>query len=138
VVLYAGDDLAQEIVALEAGADECIRLDVDYRYLVARLRRSNELRTPSHSFVLDPLTHQAVVAERRFSLSPLEFRFLLELQRQRGRVVAHAHLERLLWGDAGASSRESLKHVVHRLRLRLEGEGGAITAVAGVGYMLRA
>ncbi|HLC29912.1 MAG TPA: hypothetical protein VJM51_03935, partial [Dehalococcoidia bacterium] len=79
VVLYAGDDPAQEIVALEAGADDCIRLEVDYRYLVARLRacmarlrRSNDLRPPSHSFVLDPLTHQAVVGERRFSLSPLE------------------------------------------------------------------
>ena len=143
VVFYSGEDPHQEGPALEAGADDCIALAFDYQYLSARLRatmsrlrRIRNGRAAAPAIDVDSSTHQAVIGDRRLPLSPLEFRFLLALRRQRGKVVPHEEIERSLWGEEGRGSREALKHLVHRVRLRLGPEGRYVNAVAGVGYIL--
>lgn len=144
VVLYSDPDPEQETVALEAGADDCISLAFDPRYLSARLRSTaTRLRRvglhqrPDHQIDIDPYTHEARVNGRPLPLSFLEFRLLLELRRWRGKVVPHATLERTLWGEQSVSARQSLKQLVRRLRARLGSASNAIVNIPGVGYMLK-
>ncbi len=143
VVFYNGADPEQEILALEAGADDCIPMPADLRYFEARLRatasrlgRSYHPQRPAQFIEVNPLTHQAQVDGHHLPASPLEFRFLLELCRQRGRMVSREHLEQALWGEVSHASSESLKALVHRLRLRLGPDAGAIITVPGVGYRI--
>ncbi len=147
VVFYAGEDPHQEVRALDAGADDCIALrsglHAEFQYIVARLettmarlRRIKSGRGAAAGVEVDPLTHQAVIGNKRLSLSPMEFRFLLALRRRRGSVVPHQEMERIVWGEEGAASREALKHLARRVRLRLGPEARAINAVPGIGYIL--
>ena len=144
IVLYVGDDREHEAVALEAGADDCFAVFADFsllqarlRALLARLRRTNRHLPSIQSIDLDLSTHGALVHGDLVPLTPLEYRFLLELRRQRGTVISHEDLEGLLWGEAGSSTRQSLKQLVHRLRLRLGDAGKAITSIHGTGYILK-
>jgi len=144
IVLFASDNPEEEAIALEAGADDCIRIDLNCRSFHARLRatmaRLQRLSSRARSrpaIRVNSLTHDAEVDGQKVSLTPLEFRLLEELQRQRGKVVAHAVLEEKLWREEGTASRQSLKQLVHRLRSRLGDGSDGIHSIAGVGYLLR-
>ncbi|HKZ50555.1 MAG TPA: winged helix-turn-helix domain-containing protein [Dehalococcoidia bacterium] len=144
VVFYSSGDPNEEVLALEAGADDCITIPFDFAYLYARLRATGaRLRRSSHPqqtarpIDVDLLTHQALVDGHSFPLSPLEFRFLLELRRQRGKMVPHEDLEKLLWGENGPASHQCMKQLVRRLRSRLGEAAESITCIHGAGYILR-
>jgi len=134
-----------ETAALDAGVDDVIAVPFDLAQLWPRLRaRLGRIRpaTGESSLLpvieLDQRTHQALVDGRAIRLSPLEFRLLTELRDAQGSFVPHRRLEESLWGEATASSRQSLIQLVRRLRRRLQHGASAITCVAGVGYMLDA
>ncbi len=144
IVLYTGGDPEQEISVLDAGADDCILVAFDFRHLSARLRAAvARFRRIDHPHRLacpievDPLTHQVRVDGHGLTLSPLEFRFLLELRQQRGKLVPYERLEQILWGETDRASRQSLKQLAHRLRLRLGNAAPSVVCVPGVGYILQ-
>jgi DNA-binding response OmpR family regulator len=141
--LKASED--DETAALDAGADDVVTVPFDLTQVWPRLRarlgrvRPTSGERPVRRFVeLDRRTHQALVDGRSVRLSPLEFRLLAELRSAQGSFVPHRRLEESVWGQASASTRQSLIQLVRRVRLRLGDGASSITSVPGVGYMLRA
>jgi two-component system response regulator BasR len=143
IVALCTGELEQKMLALRAGADDCIAVPdafIDALKLLdiigARMNRMTSRGGGSHRVTANPLTHEVTVNGNTIFATPLEFRLLLELQKQRGQVVAHKHLESLLWGTSDALSRQALKQLARRLRRRLGPGNESVVLVRGVGYML--
>jgi two-component system KDP operon response regulator KdpE len=142
VVLYSQGGALAEAQALDAGADDCIRLDVPLPRLRARTRAALDralrlgLADGTSPLPLDPLTFRARLGDREVQLTPLEFRLLARLARQPGRPVPFRELAAYLYDDDSRPSQLALRQLAYRLRRRLRPQAD-IVAVMGHGYLLR-
>jgi two-component system KDP operon response regulator KdpE len=141
LVFYTRGSAADEVRALEAGADDCLPLSFSVERLRARLlsltsRRPVAALPTTWGLALDLASHQATLHDRPLHLSPQEFRLLVELWRRRGRVVPYRDLQRALYGHADAAGRPALRQLAHRLRARLGCADDLLSAVPGFGYLL--
>ena len=80
------------MLALKSGADDCITVPdafIDALRLLEniepRMTRMTGRIAGSHRVEANPHTHEVTVNGSTILISPLEFRLLLELQKQRGR-----------------------------------------------------
>jgi two-component system KDP operon response regulator KdpE len=90
---------------------------------------------------VDVSRKEAVFGARRVALPPQQYRLLVYLALNAGRVVEHAELLREVWGFSGPESeaRELIKSHVRALRHKLgwtDPEDGYLKSVRGFGYML--
>jgi len=90
---------------------------------------------------VDVSRKEAVFGARRVALPPQQYRLLVYLALNAGRVVEHAELLREVWGFFGPESeaRELIKSHVRALRHKLgwtDPEHGYLKSVRGFGYML--
>ena len=71
-------------------------------------------------------------------LTPIEFKLLGVLTQNRGRLVTHNELLRLVWGAAYLDARQMLRAHIANLRRKIEPADGArlIHTDHGVGYRL--
>ena len=137
----------QELVAvLDGGADDYLALTAVGPQIVARVAAAMR-RAPSSDtewvqydvLRVNPESREAFIEERRLHLTPTEFRVLLHLARNGGRVLTHEALQSLVWGSEGPFYRGSLHTYVHRLRLKLQsGDGSPIRIMTEtrIGYRL--
>ena len=113
--------------------------------LVVRLKGVFE--PTAHQFVrvgrltVDPSRKEVVFAARRVPLPPIQFRLLLYLAINAGRVVDQRELVREIWGYAGTEgeARELIKKHVRLIRRKLgwtEESTNYLKSVRGFGYML--
>ena len=136
------------MTALEAGADDYVRLPCDLTEIMIRiwaLVRRAELQAPSDEverlfrsgpLSLDPTTQEVSLANQQIPLTATEFRLLHFLMKNRGAVVAHQTLGRALWSGRMDSSKVAQKYV-QRLRGKLDDDPRVphwIASVHGVGY----
>ena len=150
LLLTAKDAELDRVIGLELGADDYLTKPFSLAELVARIRallRRRELDradgAPSHRRVggieLDLLGHEAIVDGRRVGLTPSEFRLLVLLSSQPGRVFQRRELVRELWrSDHVGDERACDTHVVN-LRRKIERDPAQperLLAVRGVGYKL--
>ena len=101
VMLTARAEDSDKLVGLELGADDYITKPFSPKELVARMRAVLRRAEGAHASVeivragdveLDTARMLATVAGRRVELTPTEFRLLLELARQPGRVFTRSQL----------------------------------------------
>ena len=90
---------------------------------------------------IDPVRKEVVFQARRVRLTPNEFRLLLYLALNAGRVVEQRELMREVWGYAGseAEARELIKAYVRLIRRKLgwtDQSTNYLQSVRGFGYML--
>ncbi len=145
LVLSDQGDETEVVTALEAGADDYVRLPCDLTEIMIRnwalVRRaehpvsSGEVEGPIHSgpLSLDPTTYEVSLADKWLPLTSTEFRLLHFLMKNRGAIVAHQTRERALW----SGRRGIAKKYVQRLRGKLDDdpkEPQWIASVHGVGY----
>lgn len=110
------------------------------RELVSRLRAVLRRRGPKqvYSFgdlTLDARSAQVTVNGVPVALTAQEYRLLLLLTSQAGRVWERGQLLQALWDDGGAFVEDNtLTVTVKRLREKLGAEGGRIATVRGIGY----
>jgi two-component system OmpR family response regulator len=145
----ARHDVAEQVVALEAGFDDVWPLDIDPRLALARARAL--MRRPQRDadiapdgvqafgLALDRTRRVASYAERSVTLSPREVDMLTALLQARGRVVERTGL-RVADSLAPDLSPEAIDAVVVRLRRRLAELGAdrlQIATVRGRGYSLQ-
>jgi len=148
VVLSDRGDETEAVTALEAGADDYVRLPCHLTEVMARvwalLRRAgdNQQRPEEERpiscgrLLLDPVSGQVFLGDRRLNLTYTEFKLLHFLMENRGVVIPHQTIETHIWGSEVDSSCLAKKYV-QRLRRKLgDGEEGSrwIVNIHGAGY----
>lgn len=139
------DHTEERIAAFEAGADDCIRLPVTEREMVARLRAV--LRRPplvtqdaliAGNTRLDPITREVWVGQTRIWVPRREVSLLEQLMRRFNRVAPRAQLEANIYGLSDEVAPNSIEVGVSRIRRRLADADASvgIRTVRGIGYCL--
>lgn len=134
--------LSQDTSPIPLRAEEALRR---LETLVMRLKGVFE--PASHQFIrvgrltIDPARKEVVFAARRVPLPPIQFRLLLYLGLNAGRVVEQRELVREIWGYVGAETeaRQLISKHVSRIRRKLgwTDEGNNyLQSVPGFGYIL--
>jgi two-component system, OmpR family, KDP operon response regulator KdpE len=151
IVLSARSDEADKIAALDAGADDYLTKPFGVGELLARVRAN--LRRPRRaagaaeenevfSFGEVVVDRQARIVRRagaEVHLTPIEYRLLLVLVANAGRVLTHRQLLREVWGPSHAGQSHYLRIYMGNLRQKLEAEPAQprhLLTETGVGYRL--
>jgi two-component system KDP operon response regulator KdpE len=149
VVLSARAMEAQKIAALDAGADDYVTKPFSAPELLARVRaalrrnvRSGESANALRfgDITVDLTRREARDGEREVHLTPLEYRVLESLSRQRGMIVRREQLMREVWGPERSEDTRVLRVCVKNLRQKLEPDPRRprhLVTEAGLGYRLR-
>jgi two-component system response regulator MprA len=145
LMLTAKDGANDQIVGLDAGADDYLVKPFSLQVLAAHLRAVLRRREPSPEVLrvadleLDTGSHDASRGERRFALTSTEYRLLLHLMREAGHVIPKADLTRRVWGYDFEGNENVCEVYVGYLRQKLEagGEPRLIHTLRGAGYTLR-
>ena len=152
MVLTEGADPETRVRWLEAGADEVLSVPCPPRETLARIRalmrrdesKENNPYAPARyvagALVVDTDRHEVVWQEKRIQVTPLEFRILVHLVRDPGKVFPREKLMSLLWGEHWEVEDHNLSVHIHGLRKKLsrpEDDRTPIETVRGVGYRIR-
>jgi two-component system KDP operon response regulator KdpE len=151
IVLSAVGDEDAKVRALEAGADDYVTKPFGARELIARLEaalrrvqgRTDEPRIAADGLEIDLAAHTVLRDGEEIRLTPIEFRLLETLARNRGRLMTHRALLIEVWGPEYADDVTVLRGHIANLRRKIErGEGAAgpryIRTDPGVGYRFAA
>jgi len=150
VISARGDDL-DKVEALDAGADDYLTKPFSIAELLARIRvaarHAARLAStdPEPVFEHDDLrvdlaARQVFLGGHEVHLTPTEYRLLVVLVRNAGRVVTHRQLLREVWGPPHVGNTQYLRVYMGQLRQKLEPDPGhpkLLVNEAGVGYRLK-
>jgi DNA-binding response OmpR family regulator len=142
VMLTARTDPVDVVLGLEAGADDYVTKPFEPAILAARLRAvlrrvarhdaSPVLRVGDLEIDRDGMEVRADGAP--VSLTPTEYRLLLELAEHAGMVCSRERLLETVWGYVWTGDTRLVDMHVRRLRAKIGSE--AIETVRGAGYKL--
>jgi two-component system, OmpR family, response regulator len=145
MVLTNGDDMAQRLIALQAGADDAVDRLADWREIAARLGGLLRRHRLANGWLecaelqMDLIERRVVRAGRLLSMPLREFDLLANLARAADRIVPRSTLLRAVWRidfDPGTNRVE-----VHMSRLRAKIDRGfswsMLMNARGLGYALR-
>jgi two-component system, OmpR family, response regulator MtrA len=147
IMLTARADTTDVVVGLELGADDYVTKPFEVPELVARvravLRRSGaERQEPAlraGDIEIDPTGFVARRDGRELDLTATEFRLLLELARNPGRVLTREVLLQSVWNYDYLGDSRLVDVAVQRLRAKVEDDPSnptLVRTVRGVGYRL--
>ncbi|HVV82627.1 MAG TPA: response regulator [Kofleriaceae bacterium] len=148
IVLSARGQEGDKVTALDAGAEDYLTKPFGAGELMARirvvLRRVLGAAVPDVIEVgpirIDQPRHTVTVDGREVHLTPIEFRLLLELARQPGRVITHRKLLSELWGPNAVEHANYLRVHMAALRRKIEADPAQprwLLTETGVGYRMR-
>jgi two-component system KDP operon response regulator KdpE len=149
IVLSAVGEEDAKVRALEAGADDYVTKPFGARELVARLEAAlrrvagvaaGEPRITADGLEIDLAAHTVHRDGAEVHLTPIEFRLLETLARNRGRLMTHRALLVAVWGPEYAEDVTVLRGHVANLRRKIEPADGHryVRTDAGVGYRFAA
>lgn len=148
IVLSARGQEGDKVAALDAGAEDYLTKPFGAGELLARirvvLRRTNASAAPERIEVgpiaIDQPRHMVMVDGAEVHLTPIEFKLLVELARQPGRVLTHRQLLIAVWGPNAVEQTHYLRVHMAALRRKIEADPARpqwLLTEAGVGYRLR-
>jgi two-component system KDP operon response regulator KdpE len=150
IVISARGREEDKVSALDAGADDYLTKPFGVNELLARMRVA--LRhahdggaAPAQVFEFDELRIDAVRREvthagKEVHLTPIEYRLLLLLARNAGKVLTHRQILKEVWGPSHGSQTHHLRVHMAELRKKVERDPARprlLVTEPGVGYRLR-
>ena len=147
IFISSAADNMNIVMAMNMGADDFIAKPFDQSVLMAKiqalLRRSYDFGSAApvlehRGAVLNTGDNTLAYQGQKIELTRNEYRILLALMEQRGRVVSREKLMQRLWESDSFVDENTLTVNVNRLRKKLDGAGlhDYITTKVGVGYLL--
>ncbi len=147
IFISSASDNMNMVMAMNMGADDFIAKPFDQSVLMAKLqallRRSydfSESRTvlEHRGALLNTGDASLTIGDEKIPLSKNEYKILLTLMENKGKVVSREKLMTALWETDCFVDENTLTVNVNRLRKRLDVAGldGFITTKFGVGYMI--
>lgn len=146
LMLTAKDAASDQVIGLDAGADDYLVKPFTLEVLTARIRALLRRKEPASievlrfaDLVLDTGTHTARRGEREIHLTATEYDLLLQLLRHPRQVLEKEQLTEKVWGYDFGGNYNVLEVYVRYLRQKLEagGEPRLIHTLRGAGYVLR-
>ena len=151
VVISARGQERDKVAALDAGADDYLTKPFGVGELLARMRVALRHAARAAGEPDEPvfttgelrvdLEHRRVFfAEREVHLTPTEYKVLLALVRQAGKVLTHRYLLKEVWGASTVTQTPALRVHMAQLRHKLERDPAQprhLLTEPGVGYRLR-
>lgn len=147
LIISARIEEKQKVEALDAGADDYLTKPFGVSELLARvralLRRAPPPRLESNplirfdAFCIDCVNRSVSKAGVPVRLSQIEYRLLLAMAGNPGRVLTHRQLLIQVWGSQAADNHEYLRVYVGHLRQKIEinpAQPRHILTEIGVGY----
>jgi two-component system KDP operon response regulator KdpE len=152
IVLSARGQEDDKVAALDAGADDYLTKPFGLSELLARMRvaqRHIEARGAAASapiltageLTVDLGKRVVTLAGREVRLTPIEYKLLVALLRNAGRVLTHQQILKDVWGPRHAHQTQYLHVYMGHLRAKLEADPARpklLLTEPGVGYRLRA
>jgi len=147
IFISSASDNMNIVMAMNLGADDFIAKPFDGTVLMAKMQA---LLRRAYDFAADVpvLEHRGAFLNtgddtlefngRRIPLSKNEYRILLCLMENKGKIVSRERLMERLWKTQQFVDENTLTVNVNRLRKKLDGAGltGFITTKVGVGYLV--
>lgn len=150
IVLSARVDEGDKIAALDAGADDYLTKPFGTGELQARVRAQLRRRGSSAASESDKVTLGDVVVDlglrsvsrggEPLHLTQLEYRLLVTLIAQRGKVLTHRQLLKEVWGPAYVEHNHYLRIYMGHLRQKIEKDPTKpdyLLTETGIGYRLK-
>jgi two-component system KDP operon response regulator KdpE len=151
IVISARGQDDDKIRALDAGADDYVTKPFSMGELLARmrvaLRHSAQRGQDAGTSVItigdlrvDLVARLVFVAEQEIHLTPHEYKLLVVLVQNAGKVLTHQHLLREVWGPNHANDTQYLRVYMGQLRHKLEKSPARpryLVTEPGVGYRFR-
>ncbi|MCI8836317.1 MAG: response regulator transcription factor [Ruminococcus sp.] len=147
IFISSASDNMNIVMAMNMGADDFIAKPFDGNVLIAKIQALLR-RTYDFAGSVPVLEHRGallntgegtlVYGEERIELTKNEFRILLVLMENKGKVVSRERLMERLWESDSFVDDNTLTVNVNRLRKKLDQAGldGFITTKFGVGYLI--
>ncbi len=148
IVVSARDHERDKVAALDAGADDYVTKPFGADELLARIRAAlrrthagaeNGEIYAGHGFRLETETQRVTVDGNLIHLTQTEYRIVLLLCRQAGRVITHETMIRAVWGPFNNCDTQILRVNMANIRRKLERDPAMpefITTEIGVGYRM--
>ena len=148
LVVSARESEKDKIAALDAGANDYITKPFAMGEFLARVRVMERFihydnpTQPQNIFHFDYLTidserRKIHVDEEEIHLTPIEYKLLMLLVENRGKVVTHSQISREVWGYQETGDPKSIRVFMAGLRRKIEKDTANprfITTELGVGY----
>jgi two-component system, OmpR family, KDP operon response regulator KdpE len=150
IIISARGHEPDKVLALDLGADDYLTKPFGVQELLARVRvarRHAEGKTRSEIDLvagggrlrIDAARRRVLAGEREVRLTPIEYKLLLTLARNVGKVLTHQQLLREVWGPGRAGQTQYLHVYMGHLRSKLEADPARprlLVTEPGVGYRL--
>lgn len=149
VILTVRSDDEDMLKGLEAGADDYIIKPFNYMTLLARvkavLRRTEAIpykgkhdNMVNSRLKIDFVNQKVKVDNRLIKLTPIEYKFLALLVKNRDRIVPYNRITDEVWGKDYIGQTENIRICVRRLRKKLfDNPPNMIINKRGSGYTLK-
>lgn len=152
IVISARSEDTDKIEALDAGADDYLTKPFSVEELLARIRvtqrrlsyigSQNALNSSIYHngpLKIDYAAGCAYLNEEELHLTPMEYKLLVLLSKNTGKVLTHMFITQNVWGSSYENDVASLRVFMATLRRKLEPKGSQVQYIQthiGVGYRM--
>ncbi|MBU9728018.1 response regulator [Diplocloster modestus] len=146
IVISSRGQEKEKVEALDLGANDYLTKPFSVNELFARIRvamRSTyPIETADEIFTLDALKidfekRQVFIDEEEIHLTPIEYKILVLLVKNAGKVLTHTYIQNEIWGYSEFGEHQSLRVFMANIRRKIEKDTNHpryIMTEVGVGY----